>query len=206
MQLDHLTIAAPSLTEGVRVVEAALGVTIPFGTSHIEMGTHNHRLRIGPDVYLEVIAADPAGQPQHRRWFDLDEAEALQDRWHQGIRLRHWAVAPDPGGTPSGDPTSRFGPTIQVGAARFSLQPDEDSTTRSAWPCLIDRRGIPSPVERMPDLGVALLEFALEHPHPNEIARLYESLAIRGAPVVRKGNTPRYVATLRTPIGLRILR
>jgi len=50
--------------------EAALGVTIPFGGVHPLMGTHNHLLRLGAALFLEIIAPDPAAGPLPRpRWF-----------------------------------------------------------------------------------------------------------------------------------------
>jgi Glyoxalase-like domain len=59
LQLDHITVAADTLAAGVAHAEAALGVTIPFGGAHPLMGTHNHLLRLGETLFLEVIAPDP---------------------------------------------------------------------------------------------------------------------------------------------------
>ena len=36
------------------------------------MGTHNRLLRLQADIYLEVIAANPAALPQRSRWFSMD--------------------------------------------------------------------------------------------------------------------------------------
>ncbi|HVI91731.1 MAG TPA: VOC family protein [Dongiaceae bacterium] len=48
LKLDHLTVIAPTLTEGVSHVQNCLDLDIPFGTHHDYMGTHNHRLRNRP--------------------------------------------------------------------------------------------------------------------------------------------------------------
>ena len=72
-ELDHIAVVAPDLAAGVAWVREALGVEMPPGGRHPEMGTHNHLVGLGPDVYLEVIAIDQdAAAPRHRRWFGLD--------------------------------------------------------------------------------------------------------------------------------------
>jgi hypothetical protein len=88
MRLDHLAVSAMSLEEGVAHVEAALGVALAPGGQHPLMATHNRLLGLG-DVYLEVIAADPAAPPPARpRWFDLD-------RFRGTPRLTNWILACD---------------------------------------------------------------------------------------------------------------
>jgi hypothetical protein len=59
LRLDHLAISAGTLDEGVAAVEEALGVPLAGGGQHPHMATHNRLLGLG-DLYLEVIAADPA--------------------------------------------------------------------------------------------------------------------------------------------------
>ena len=61
LKLDHLTVIAPTLTEGVSHVQNCLDLDVPFGTRHDYMGTHNHRLQLGNSVYLEIVALDPEG-------------------------------------------------------------------------------------------------------------------------------------------------
>lgn len=61
LKLDHLTVIAPSLTEGVKHVRDCLGMDVPFGNRHDYMGTHNHRLQLGGSTYLEIVAPDPDG-------------------------------------------------------------------------------------------------------------------------------------------------
>ena len=78
-ELDHIAVIAPSLAAGIAYVHDVLGVEPPKGGAHPQMGTHNHLLRLGEDVFLEVIAVDPdAPQPAHRRWFGLDDQAAAR--------------------------------------------------------------------------------------------------------------------------------
>lgn len=75
LALDHITVSARSLAEGVAAVELALGVRAPVGGTHPSMGTHNHLLRLGPSLFLEIIAINPeAPAPARPRWFGLDGA------------------------------------------------------------------------------------------------------------------------------------
>src|SRR5215472_5511541 len=95
LQIDHITVAADNLRAGVAHAEAALGVKIPFGGAHPLMGTHNHLLRLGETLFLEVIAPDPAAGPlSRRRWFSLDDP-AWRAELAAGPRLATWVVATD---------------------------------------------------------------------------------------------------------------
>ena len=94
--LDHLAVVAPSLAAGVAHVRESLGLAMGPGGRHPEMGTHNRLLRLGDDVFLEVIAVDPeAAPPPHRRWFGLDDAEAVRADWAAGRRLRSFVARTD---------------------------------------------------------------------------------------------------------------
>src|SRR5581483_3649792 len=91
-ELDHLTIAAHTLDQGLAYVRDALGVDLPTGGAHPRMATHNRLLRLGDGVFLEVIAIDPAAPPPARpRWFQLDDP-ALQADLRRAPRLLTWVV------------------------------------------------------------------------------------------------------------------
>ena len=89
---DHLIVAATSLEQGVRWIADKLGVQPQSGGKHVTMGTHNALLRIGPRLYLEIIATDPAGVvPARPRWFDLDEPR-MRATLAEGPALIHWVA------------------------------------------------------------------------------------------------------------------
>jgi hypothetical protein len=93
--IDHVVVAARTLDEGARWVEERLGVAPVAGGKHALMGTHNRLLKLGPRVYLEVIAVDPDAPPPARpRWFALDDP-AMVEALEQGPALIHWVERTD---------------------------------------------------------------------------------------------------------------
>ena len=72
-KLDHIVLGCNTLQEGTDYVEKKLGLSLSKIGYHHHMGTHNRVIKIGKNIYLEVIAIDPkANKPQHFRWFNLD--------------------------------------------------------------------------------------------------------------------------------------
>ena len=73
--IDHLVVAARTLSEGAAWLEERLGVSLSPGGEHPLFGTHNRLLSLGTG-YLEVIAVNPdAPAPTRPRWFGLDTPE-----------------------------------------------------------------------------------------------------------------------------------
>ena len=208
---DHLTVIAPSLAEGVDHVRDCLDLEIPPGGSHPEMGTHNHVLRLSDTRYLEIIAADPsAAPPSGPRWFGLGDPETVRADWAEGLRLRAWVARSDDIDAVLADHAAQFGGKTRVSRGgehcEFSLCPDGGLPLGGVLPSVIDRGGRSLDTASMEDKGAVLRDFVLEHPSPAEITALYERLGIRDAPRVQAGPRVRYVATIETSGGLKLLR
>jgi hypothetical protein len=211
LALDHLTVIAPSLADGVMHVRECLDIDVPFGTRHTFMGTHNHRLRLGGSIYLEIIAVDPGGlaPPPRARWFGLDNTEQVVKDWCEGRRLRGWVantsvldqILATHGGT--------FGRRVELPTAdptfAFAIPDDGSLPLDGAAPSLIDHYGDASYIDALPDLGARLATFVLEHPDPSGVEALYKALAIRNAPTLQPGTVMKYRASIQTPRGLRQL-
>jgi len=207
LELDHLTVIAPSLQQGLDHVRGCLDLDIPDGVSHPTMGTHNRRLRLGETTYLEVIAVDPsAAAPSGPRWFGFERPDAVRADWEAGVRLRAWVARCDDIAAIVDRHRALFGEAVRIDReARFSLLADGRLPKDGALPSLIDRGNRPLPTARMPDVGVRLREVILAHPHAAEIRALYGDLGIGHAPTVDPGDALRYRATIATPSGLRLL-
>ncbi len=202
LQFDHITLVAPSLEEGIDFLQDSLSIEIGQGARHRDMATHNRRCRLG-DSYLEVIAIDPdAAAPSRPRWFGLDQAAAVRRDWDDGRRLRAWVARTDSADAVLAAHGQLLGAkTLLDEAFYFSLLPEGAPPLEGALPCVIDRRGRPSPAGRMEDQGLRLKELLLEHPAPNEIDRLYRQLGILYPPLLREGPRVRLSAVIDTPSG-----
>ena len=168
--LDHLAIIAPTLQDGVAYVEATLGAPMAPGGKHPEMGTHNRLLRLGDDVYLEVIAVDPdAPRPERPRWFGLDDSAAVRSAWNEGRRLRAWVART---GDISGDLAAHpfLGEAVRASrgdrAWTLSIPADGALPLGGLAPSLIAWGGAGSPAPSMPDVGARLVAFTLSTSAP----------------------------------------
>lgn len=202
MRLDHLAVSAATLADGVAAVEAALGVALAPGGVHPHMGTHNRLLALG-DLYLEVIAPDPAApRPLWPRWFDLD-------RFSGPPRLTNWIAAcddleaeiargPDGVGTPV---------ALERGDLRWRMA--VPATGRlpfdDAFPALIEWQGSAHPTQRLPEAGVRLTRLEVTHPRAEALAGALAGRLDDPRVVLLAGPVKRLLAEFQTPSGPRHL-
>jgi len=210
LKLDHLTVIAPTLIEGVSHVQNCLDLDVPFGTRHDYMGTHNHRLQLGNSVYLEIVALDPEGiEPGRPRWFGLDNQEKVRSDWNEGRRLRGWVDNTDAIDSVLSTHGAIFGdkvplPTVNPTFA-FTIPKDGSLPLDGVAPSIIDHRGDPTSMASIPDLGARLRSLTLEHPDSTAIEALYRELAIEHPPVIVQAPKVCYRALIETPTGLKEL-
>lgn len=210
LKLDHITVIAPTLGEGVAHVRDCLDLDVPFGTRHAYMGTHNHRLQLGDGIYLEIVALDPDGvTPGRPRWFGLDDREKVRADWEDGRRLRGWVASASAIGSVLATRRAIFGDGVPLPPAdpafEFSIPSDGALPLDGAAPSLIDHRCDPTLMAEIPDLGARLLSLSLEHPDPAAIETLYRTLGIDRPPSVVRGPVTRYRARIETPGGVKEL-
>lgn len=210
LKLDHITVIAPTLAEGVSHVQNCLNLDVPFGTRHEYMGTHNHRLQLGNNVYLEIVAFDPDGtEPGRSRWFGLDNQEQVRSDWNEGRRLRGWVANTAEIDFVVSTHGAIFGDKVTLPPANpafaFAIPEDGSLPLNGAAPSIIDHQGDPTSMDEIPDLGARLHSFTLEHPYPAPIETLYRELSIGRPPAVVQGLKLRYRAQIETSTGLKQL-
>src|SRR5689334_5998059 len=162
MELDHLVFAARTLDEGSAWIESRLGVRPVPGGKHPLMGTHNRLLKLGPRVYIEVIAIDPEAPPPKRpRWFSLDEPE-MTERLEQGPSLIHWVERTDD----IDEAARRYPDSIELisasrGPYRWRIGVPADGHLPCAGRCatLIQWEEDCHPADALPESGCSLIRF-----------------------------------------------
>ena len=161
LALDHLALSARTLAEGVDWVETALGVSLAGGGQHPHMATHNRLLGLG-DLYLEVIAIDPAAPPPAwPRWFDLDQFSGPP-------RLTNWvartsdltaALTSAPPGTGTPVALSRGSYRWQMAVPASGKLPFD-----GCYPALIQWDPPHHPTQSLPEAHIRLTRLEIAHP------------------------------------------
>ncbi|TQF34874.1 hypothetical protein UNPF46_27215 [Bradyrhizobium sp. UNPF46] len=208
LHLDHITVAANDLAEGVAYVETALGIAPPAGGAHPLMATHNHLLRLSETSFLEVIAPDPAAAPKRPRWFAMDDPRT-QAVLATSPRLLTWVVNTMDIAAALARMPQAARPAIPVTRGQLewliSVPPDGSMPFGGAFPTVIQWPQGPHPASRMADLGCSLLAFQIRHPEADAIraalAGVLEDPRVRFA----KAETASFRAVIRTPQGDREL-
>ncbi|HEV2610379.1 MAG TPA: VOC family protein [Noviherbaspirillum sp.] len=207
-QIDHITITSPTLAAGAAMIKKALGVAPQTGGEHPRMGTHNLLLRLGEEVFLEVISPNPsAPAPQRPRWFALDELEAGSQP-----RLATWVVRTGDIQETVAAGSEALGTIepMQRGSIDWLITIPEDGSLPAdgVGPALIEWKTGTHPAAGLPDHGLQLVKMELFHAEPERITRLLQSLGLEGDVAVRPlhdADRPYMVAHINTPTGIRIL-
>lgn len=204
--LDHIAITAPSLEVGIEYVRQTLGVIPQVGGDHPRMGTHNCVLKLGEQLYLEVIAINPhAPRPDRPHWFQLDTLDPARP-----IRLATWIARTDdihaaakasPLSLGEIEPMSR-GPMNWL----ITLPPDGSLPLGGIAPTLIQWEAGIHPSAAMPECGCSLVRLEGFHSQAEKVISVLESIGFEGdfrvfpLPPEQK---PYLVAHIQTPSGMR---
>ncbi len=201
LRMDHLAISCAVLADGAAWVEGLLGVALSPGGQHAHMGTHNRLVNLG-DLYLEVIAVDPAAPaPNWPRWFDLDHfaGPPRLTNWVAGCDDLTTELALSPPGT--GAPVALSRGDLQW---QMAVPADGQLPFGGCFPALIAWQGSAHPVQRLPDVGLRLERLTLFHPEGRALQQALQGRLDDPRLVVQTGPLG-LEARIATPHGLRIL-
>jgi len=208
LEMDHIMVAARTLEEGVAYVEDALGVRLSGGGKHRQMGTHNKLLRLGDDLYLEVIAVDPeAPPPAGERWFALSHPQT----WERLQRPVVWTWV-----VRTASPLALFAAdkgfagdiqTIRRDALHWQMVLANDGSMQAdgAWPTLIQWPPGIHPVASLAKSGCTCRRLEVMHPRAgpfaDELGALLEDERVHFIEAPSKSLR----LVVQTPLGERIL-
>jgi len=197
--LDHFMWAASDLEAGVAAFERLSGVRAGIGGVHPGRGTRNALASLGPAVYLELIAPDPAQT--------LDGTPGAELRSITMPRINALVAA------------SRDLETVQKAYATGGIASDILDGGRNTpagdfirWRILIPRRNDLGPFAplfidwldsvhpgKTSTPGCILARFEAGHPDADSLAGLWRSLGLEIA--LAKADRPCFLADLMTPAG-----
>lgn len=166
------------------------------------MGSHNLLLALGSSVYLEVAAVDPEAAPIARpRWFGLDGVIPA-------ARLAGWVASTDHIQS-AAPPDLGFIETMQRDGRTWQMTATADGALplSGAAPLLIQRSSATHPAAVLPESGLCLRELCVRHPEPARVSSLLSRIGFAMPPrvTVLHDSVSRLVATIETPLGLRVL-
>jgi len=210
--IDHLVIAAKTLEQGVEYIKDTLGVNIPFGGVHPKMGTHNHLMQLGSDIFLEIISINPeAPAPERPRWFGLDSPH-IKTQLADSPRLLTWVVnttdinsivknASFDAGTPE---------IITRGALSwyFALPENGSLLFGGAVPYAIQWLTEEHPSKKMADMNCRLESLEIFHPQPDNLRTQLGSVGADKLVKIKASNEnsePHLKAHIKTPKGIKQL-
>lgn len=210
--IDHLVVGAETLEQGVAFIRELFGVEIPFGGVHTTMGTHNHLMQLGGEIFLEVIAINPDGESTTQpRWYGLDDP-FVRAQISQQPALLNWVVNTDNLPKLLTNASMDFGVSTQVTRGSlswlFGLPPDGRLLAAGMLPYLIEWKTPVHPSANMADCDCRFEGIEISHPHPDWlVAQLASISADKLVSITDAGpsGTPVLTAHINTPQGIRTL-
>lgn len=204
VNLDHILWGAADLEAGCDLIHGLCGIRPAAGGSHPGFGTRNQLLSLGPELFFEVIAPDPAQTAQGRR------AVALQALPEPGLHafclqsddLNGFAARARSLGVTASDPVAMSRTRSDGRRLDWRILYLEHPTWDTALPFLIDWQGSPHPAGTSPS-GCRMADFTVLHPDAEGLRALYAGLGIE-VPVAAAPR-PGFLLVLDTPRGRVVL-
>ena len=207
-RIDHFTLGTASLEAGQATLKTTIGVTVPMGSKHDAMSTHNCVCQAGNDSFLELIAIDPdAPDPGRTRWFTLD-APTTQAHIAQRPRTLCWVVNTSDLDAVVESSSADLGEIVDFQRGdrtwRLTVPKDGSLPMGGLLPAFIEWSPGPHPSTGQQDLGIALKRVQLTHPDPEALRSLLSEIQVDHLADISQG--PIALAfEVETPVGVVLL-
>ncbi len=197
LELDHIAVLGETLEEAAAHLEATVNLPLLPGGKHARFGTYNQLLGLGPELYLEAIAIDPAAErPKEPRWFWLDEfrGPARLDKWI--CRVADLDVALE------ALPMAGRRVDLERGDLRWSMSVPQDGRHAfdGLFPALIQWHSDLIPGRILPAGGLQLKQLTVSHPRAAALSDLLTPLLRTQLVTFASGNAG-LTARIATPQG-----
>jgi Glyoxalase-like domain len=204
IKLDHIVVGAATLEQGVEYVQTILGVEPYGGGKHLKQGTHNKVLRLGDDIYLEVIAPDPTSDIRPK-WFGLGD-EGMLESLQKNPRLITYVAQTD--NIDKLLKQTNYPLTVQATQRdtlrwQFGFTADGNLLSDGLLPHLIQWESN-HPTQAMKEVGCSLVRLQGFHPEPAVIQQTLQTLGFSDM-TVQYNTVPKLQALIQTPRGLKIV-
>jgi hypothetical protein len=201
VKLDHILLGMPDLDAGSALFAEAAGVQPVTGGSHPGFGTRNRLVSLGADVFLELIAPDPAQEIAGKARAEAIAALAAPGLLTFAIQttaMSETRADAQAAGLTASElvPMRRTRPdgvTLEWTVCHFARPGYED-----VIPFAIDWQGSPHPATTTPG-GCTIRSFSVLHPRPRALRDIYRAIGI-DIPV-QAGLRGGFVLVLDTPNG-----
>lgn len=201
--IDHFMIAANDLDRLSGEFTALTGVPVAAGGSHPDLGTHNKLIATTSEVYLELIAPNPALEARSDLRDDIESMDAM--RVHRIIALGSLARFPaivqayERAGVPAVvRPLSRRAASGEM-LNWHLLMPASPNEFGAFAPLFIDWGTATHPSRSLPPAPCTLAACQAAHPDPERIHALWREIGF-DIPLAQ-GPRARIGITLETPKG-----
>ena len=207
-KIDHIAIGCSSLEAGNAFLQDRFGLTVPAGSKHTAMSTHNCVMQAGNESFFELIAVDPeAPAPGRARWFSLDDP-ATRARLDERPRALAWVVNTSDLDAIVANAPVDLGEVVDFARGdrtwRLTVPKDGSMPEGGLIPTFIEWSPGPHPSLGQQDLGFRLNAVSISHPDPEAFGAWLKALRIDHLASISEG-APGLAFELAGPDGTIVL-
>lgn len=176
--IDHLIYTSEKLETGIAEIEQLLGIPPAYGGRHLQYGTHNALVSLGPSVYLEIISPDPASKiaPDQTLFSEHFSMKSKLTTWVYRTKNIHSLVKKvKEAGFELGEVQQGSRQTAEKALLKWHLTNPCKMLFEGTVPFLIDWGHSKHPASSAPKAGT-LVDFKISHPQPELVKKALKAI------------------------------